>query len=61
MENTIKTSLGVRKEEDSEFLEGLSEEQLTKNMQTAKTAVVTPSIPPTEEKKGDRGRSETSG
>lgn len=51
MENTIKTSLGVRKEEDREFLEGLSEEQLTKNMQTAKTAVVTPSIPPTEEKK----------
>lgn len=52
MENTIKTSLGVRKEEDREFLEGLSEGQLTKNMQTAKTAVVTtPSIPPTEEKK----------
>lgn len=60
MENTIKTKraivdelipLGVRKEEDREFLEGLSEEQLTKNMQTAKTAVVTPSIPPTEEKK----------
>lgn len=51
MENTIKTSLGVRKEEDREFLEGLSEEQLTKNMRTAKTAVVTPSIPPTEEKK----------
>lgn len=60
MENTIKTKraivdeltpLGVRKEEDKEFLEGLGEEQLTKNMQTAKTAVVTPSIPPTEEKK----------
>lgn len=51
MENTIKTSLGVRKEEDREFLEGLSEGQLTKNMQTAKTAVVTPSIPPIEEKK----------
>lgn len=51
MENTIKTSLGVRKEEDREFLEGLQEEQLTKNMQTAKTAVVTPSIPPTEKKK----------
>lgn len=51
MENTIKTSLGVRKEEDREFLEGLSEEQLTKNMQTAKTAVATPSIPPSEEKK----------
>ena len=45
------SSHGVRKEEDREFLEGLSEEQLTKNMQTAKTAVVTPSIPPTEEKK----------
>lgn len=60
MENTIKTKraivdelipLGDRKEEDREFLEGLGEEQLTKNMQTAKTAVVTPSIPPTEEKK----------
>lgn len=51
MENTIKTSLGVRKEEDREFLEGLGEEKLTKNMQTAKTADVTPSIPPTEEKK----------
>lgn len=51
MENTIKTSLGVRKEEDREFLEGLGEEKLTKNMQTAKTAVVTPSIPPTEERK----------
>lgn len=51
MENTIKTSLGVRKEEDREFLEGLGEEKLTKNMQTVKTAVVTPSIPPTEERK----------
>lgn len=60
MENTIKTKraivdelipLGDRKEEDREFLEGLGEEQLTKNMQTAKTAVVTHSIPPTEEKK----------
>lgn len=52
MENTIKTSLGVRKEEDREFLEGLGEEKLTKNMQTAKTAdVTTPSIPPTEERK----------
>lgn len=52
MENTIKTSLGIRKEEDREFLEGgLGEEQLTKNMQTAKTAVASPSIPPTEEKK----------
>ncbi|NCC61358.1 MAG: DUF2213 domain-containing protein [Verrucomicrobiae bacterium] len=51
MENTIKTSLGVRKEEDREFLEGLPKEQLTKFMQTANTAVVTPSIPPTEEKK----------
>ncbi|MDD3034696.1 MAG: DUF2213 domain-containing protein [Bacteroidales bacterium] len=45
------SSHGVRTEEDREFLEGLSEGQLTKNMQTAKTAVVTPSIPPTEEKK----------
>lgn len=60
MENTIKTKraivdelppLGVRKEEDREFLEGLGEEKLTKNMQTAKTAVVTPSISPTEKKK----------
>lgn len=53
MENTIKTSLGVRKEEDREFLEGPGEEKLTKNMQTAKTADVTPSIPPTEERKGE--------
>lgn len=60
MENTIKTKraivdelnpLGVWKEENKEFPEGLGEEQLTKNMQSAKTAVVTPSIPPTEEKK----------
>lgn len=50
MENTIKTSLGVRKEEDREFLEGLSEGQLSKIMNTAKTTV-TPSIPPTEERK----------
>jgi len=43
-------SNGVWTEEDREFLEGLSEGQLSKIMNTAKTTV-TPSIPPTEEKK----------
>ncbi len=43
-------SNGVWTEEDREFLEGLSEGQLSKIMSMAKTTV-TPSIPPTEEKK----------
>ena len=43
-------SNGVWTEEDREFLEGLSEGQLSKIMNMVKTTV-TPSIPPTEEKK----------
>lgn len=44
-------SHGVWTEEDRDFLEGLSEGHLSKIVNMAKTAVVTPSIPPTEEKK----------
>lgn len=60
MKNEIKTnkaiveeltSHGVWTEEDRDFLEGLSEGHLSKIVNMAKTAVVTPSIPPTEEKK----------
>ncbi len=45
------TSHGVWTEEDRDFLEGLSEGHLSKIVNMAKTAVVTPSIPPTEERK----------
>lgn len=45
------TSNGVWTEEDRDFLEGLSEGHLSKIVNMAKTAVVTPSIPPSEEKK----------